>query len=115
MPPPSGGPSATGMQRPADRRFAAPEWRSQPYFQYLVQSYLLTGRWLMEVVESSKLEPHTKRKLEFCARQLVDAMSPANFPWSNPEALKLANETGGESLARGMQHLSSSPADVRIA
>src|SRR6185436_7833306 len=30
----------------ADRRFRAPEWRNQPYFDYLAQSYLLTGQWL---------------------------------------------------------------------
>jgi len=98
-----------------DRRFAAPEWRSQPYYQYLVQSYLLTGRWLMEVVEGAQLEPHIKRKLEFFTRQLVDAMSPANFPWSNPEALKLAADTGGESLARGMQHLTADAAKGMIS
>jgi polyhydroxyalkanoate synthase len=92
---------------PADRRFRAPEWRKQPYFEYLAQSYLLTGQWLREVVDNSKLEPHTKRKLEFFTRQFVDAMSPANFPWSNPEALQLAAETDGDSVARGLRNLAA--------
>ncbi len=86
-----------------------------PTIQYLVQSYLLTGQWLMEVVEGARLEPHIKRKLEFFTRQLVDAMSPANFPWSNPEALKLAADTSGESLARGMQHLAADVAKGMIS
>ena len=92
---------------PADRRFRAPEWKTQPYFEYVAQSYLLAGQWLREVVDNAQLEPHTKKKLEFFARQFIDAMSPANYPWTNPEALKLAAETEGESLTRGMRNLAA--------
>jgi polyhydroxyalkanoate synthase len=38
---------------------------------------------------------------------MIDAMSPANFPWTNPEALKLAFDTRGDSLAQGLKHLAS--------
>jgi polyhydroxyalkanoate synthase len=92
---------------PADRRFRAPEWKAQPFFDYTAQSYLLAGQWLREVVDTAKLEPHAKRKLEFFMRQFVDAMSPANFAWSNPEALRLAAETAGESVNRGMRNLAA--------
>ena len=92
---------------PADRRFRAPEWREAPYFEYLAQSYLLTTQWLREVVDAVKLEPQAKRKLEFLSRQIADAMSPANFPWSNPEALKLASATEGESVAKGLRNLAA--------
>ena len=104
--PQPGQPSAAAAD-PPDRRFRAEEWRNQPYFDYLAQSYLLTGRWLREIVDTAKLEPRSKRKLEFFTRQFVDAMSPANFAWSNPEALKLAAETEGESLARGLRNLAA--------
>ena len=105
---PAGAGEAEAKAAPArDRRFSSPEWREHAYFQYLARSYLLSGEWLMELVASTKLEPHTKRKLEFFSRQLIDAVSPANFPWSNPEALKLASDSGGESLARGLQHLAA--------
>jgi len=100
-PQPSIGPEA------ADRRFRAPEWRKQPYFDYLAQSYLLTGQWLREIVEGTRLEPHSKKKLDFFTRQFIDAMSPANFPWSNPEALKLAAETDGESVRQGLHNLAA--------
>jgi poly[(R)-3-hydroxyalkanoate] polymerase subunit PhaC len=101
-------PDATAVEpEPADRRFRAQEWHSHPYFEYLTRSYLLTGEWLREAVDASKLEPQTKRKLLFFTRQFVDAMSPANYPWSNPEALKLAAETDGGSLAQGMRNLAA--------
>jgi polyhydroxyalkanoate synthase len=89
-----------------DRRFRAPEWR-QPYFQLLAQLYLLRSQWLEELVETAPLESHAKRKLRFFVRQAVDAMSPANFLWSNPESLKLAFESKGESLARGLRNLTA--------
>src|SRR6185436_851796 len=91
----------------ADRRFRAPEWRNQPYFDYLAQSYLLTGQWLREIVDGARLEPQSRKKLDFFTRQFIDAMSPANFPWSNPEALKLAAETDGDSVTRGMRNLAA--------
>ena len=92
---------------PADRRFRAADWKTQPFFDYTAQSYLLAGQWLRELIDAARLEPHAKRKLEFFTRQYVDAMSPANFPWSNPEALKLAAETEGESVKRGMLNLAA--------
>jgi polyhydroxyalkanoate synthase len=87
-----------------DRRFRAPEWQ-QPYFNFLAQSYLLNARALIDLVEAAQLDPQGKRKLSFYVRQYIDAISPANFPWSNPEALKLAAETQGESFTRGLRNL----------
>lgn len=87
-----------------DRRFRAPEWQ-QPFFSFIAQSYLLNARWLTEVLGAAQLEPAAKKKLAFYTRQYIDAISPANFPWSNPEALKLAAETQGESLTRGLRNL----------
>jgi len=88
----------------SDRRFNAPEWR-EPYFNNLAQSYLLTAGWVRQLVDTARLEPHAKKKLAFFAQQMVDALSPANYAWSNPEALKLAAQTQGESIARGMRNL----------
>lgn len=101
---PTAKPGAAPTPAPSDRRFRAPEWQ-EPYFNYLAQSYLLTARWVNEIVDMARLEPHAKKKTAFFARQWLDAMSPANFPWSNPEALKLAAETQGDSLAQGLKNL----------
>lgn len=102
----NGAPGSPPPPPPADRRFRAPEWR-EPYFNYLAQSYLLTSRWLEELTDAAQLEAHAKRKLGFYTRQLIDALSPANFPWSNPEAIKLAAATEGASLRQGLQNLAA--------
>jgi len=89
-----------------DRRFAAPEWKL-PYFRYLAQSYLLATGWLDDTVSRSRLEPAAQRRLQFIVRQFADAMCPANFAWSNPEALKRAAETEGASLVQGLRNLTA--------
>ncbi len=88
-----------------DRRFSSAEWRTNPWFDYLRQSYLINSRFLTEWVEALKAEPLAKERLRFLTRQFADAMSPANFTATNPEALKLALETKGESLTRGVRQL----------
>ena len=46
-----------------------------------------------------------KHKLRFFTRQFIDSMSPANFAATNPEALKLAFESKGESMRAGFANL----------
>jgi polyhydroxyalkanoate synthase subunit PhaC len=88
-----------------DRRFSGAEWSDMPLFDYIKQSYLLASNWLVGAVEKSDLDPDAKRKMLFFARQYVDAMSPSNFLATNPEVLKLAVESNGESLANGLKNL----------
>ena len=90
---------------PGDRRFAAREWRENPYYDYLRQSYLLAARYFQELVEHAELEAGAKERARFAARQWVDAMCPANFPATNPDAMRQALETKGESLTRGLANL----------
>jgi polyhydroxyalkanoate synthase len=98
----------------SDNRFEAPEWRL-PYFQYLQQAYLLNARFLLQLGDLADLEPKAKRRLQFQLRQLADAMSPNNYATTNPEVIKLAAQTGGESLAQGMKLLAGPAPRGRIS
>jgi len=89
----------------ADKRFAGREWRNSPYYDYMRQVYQLNSRFIKELVDSAELAAPAKEKLRFYTRQLIDAMSPANFAATNPEALQIALETKGESLHTGVRHL----------
>jgi polyhydroxyalkanoate synthase len=88
-----------------DRRFASAEWRDSPWFDYVRRSYLINARFLADCIEALDLEPPAKERLRFAARQWIDAMSPANFAATNPDAIKLALETKGESLSKGVLNL----------
>jgi polyhydroxyalkanoate synthase len=88
-----------------DKRFAGHEWRDSGYHDYLRQVYLLNSRFLNDLVETAELDEPAKHRLRFYTRQLIDAMSPANFAATNPEALQLALATKGESLHAGIRHL----------
>ena len=90
---------------PSDHRFAAREWRENPYYAYLKQSYLLATRHLTELTESLELDAGAKERLRFQVKQWCDAMCPANFAATNPAVLKRAQETRGESLTRGLANL----------
>ncbi len=99
----------------ADRRFHAPEWQQLPYFDYVKQAYLINSRWLAELVETAQLAPAAKNKLRFFTRQMIDAAAPTNFAPTNPEVIKLAAATNGESLARGLEHLRADIEKGRIS
>ncbi len=95
----------TARAETSDRRFAAKEWRDNPYYNYLKQSYLLAGEFLAQLVEGAELEGQAKERLRFTVKQWVDAMSPANFAATNPEVLRHAQESRGDSLSRGLANL----------
>ncbi len=98
-----------------DRRFAAAEWRDNPYYDYLKQSYLLAARFIHGLVDAAEVDARTKHRLRFFARQFVEMMSPANYAATNPEALKAALDSKGETLARGVRNLIGDAEKGRIS
>jgi polyhydroxyalkanoate synthase len=84
-----------------DRMFNGTEWRDNSLYRLLRQCYLLNARYCVEMVEALDLDEKEKHRLRFFTRQFVEAMSPTNFVATNPEAIKLATETEGQSLTTG--------------
>jgi polyhydroxyalkanoate synthase len=91
---------------PRDKRFADPEWRSNQFFDFLMQAYLLTTKWANDLVrEAEGLDPHTRKKAEFYVQQITNAIAPSNFVLTNPEVLRETLASSGDNLVRGMQML----------
>jgi polyhydroxyalkanoate synthase len=91
---------------PRDKRFADPEWRSNQFFDFVMQLYLLTTQWAHDLVRNAEgLDPHTRKKAEFYVNQITNALSPSNFVLTNPEVLRETIASNGGNLARGMQML----------
>jgi polyhydroxyalkanoate synthase len=94
-----------------DRRFKDPAWSEEPVFDYLKQAYLLTARRAMELVEGSDLDEAMRTKVEFFTQQYLNALSPANFAFTNPEAIRKAIDSGSLSLLTGLANLLADAAE----
>ncbi|WP_294258008.1 class I poly(R)-hydroxyalkanoic acid synthase [Propionivibrio sp.] len=91
---------------PADRRFASPEWRSSPVFDYIRYAYLLNSQCIRDLVELFPAsDERTKDRARFLARQFIDALSPANFAATNPEFIRRALDTQGQCITDGITNL----------
>lgn len=89
-----------------DRRFSAPQWRQDPFFDMISQSYLLVADYMMRLVDTVDGVPaKQKAQIRFATKGLVDAMSPGNFPFTNPLVLEKIQESNGENLVKGLKNL----------
>jgi polyhydroxyalkanoate synthase len=89
----------------ADRRFNDDAWSHSPYYDLLRKSYLSSSRQLSEFVDQAQVDERSRLQLRFYARQFIDAMSPSNFPATNPDVIRTAIRTRAGSLASGMQNM----------
>jgi polyhydroxyalkanoate synthase len=91
---------------PRDKRFKDPEWKSNQFFDFLMQLYLLTTRWAQDLVHDAEgVDPHTRKKAEFYMQQITNAIAPSNFVLTNPEVLRETLSSSGQNLVRGMTML----------
>ena len=91
---------------PGDKRFSAPDWQRNAAFDGLKQTYLLSATALLKyAAEIDGLDRAQQRKLQFYLRQFVDAISPTNSLFTNPQVIHETIESGGQNLQKGTQHL----------
>ena len=95
----------TDVRPQGDRRFAGDAWASNPMAAYAAAVYLLNARTLMAMAEAVEGDAKTRARVRFAVQQWIDASAPSNFLVFNAEAQKLAIETQGESIAKGVANL----------
>lgn len=96
----------TKAEEKKDRRFSAPEWRENPLFDQIRQTYLaLSDKMLGTVEQIEGVDDETRARLRFATRNFVDSMSPSNFALTNPQVLKKTIETRGENLLTGLANM----------
>ena len=96
---------ATGRSQRApakgDRRFADPAYERNWLLHRLMQSYLAVGETVDGVISDAQLDWQSERQARFAADNVLDALAPTNFPWSNPAVLRAIVDEGGANLLRG--------------
>jgi polyhydroxyalkanoate synthase len=98
-----------------DRRFSAPEWQANPMSAFSAASYLLNAEFLTTMADAVEAPPKEQQKIRFAVQQMVDAMSPANFLATNPEAQQKLIDTKGESLSKGLANMLADMQKGRIS
>jgi polyhydroxyalkanoate synthase subunit PhaC len=91
---------------PGDARFHHPEWTSNPFFDFCKQAYLISTNWADDMVrETEGVDDLTRRRAQFYLNQITSALSPSNFPLTNPEVVRATLTSNGENLLKGMTQL----------
>jgi polyhydroxyalkanoate synthase len=101
--------AATGRSQlvPAggDHRFIDPAWQENWLLRELLQTYLAVGETVDGLIDEAAVDWHTERQARLAAGNVMDALAPTNFPWSNPAVLREIVNTGGANLAKGLRRL----------
>jgi polyhydroxyalkanoate synthase len=90
---------------PGDNRFKDPDWSNTQIFDFWKQSYLITSRWAEDLTRNTEgIDEKTRKKALFYLNQMLAALSPSNFPLTNPEVVRTTLQTNAENLVQGMSH-----------
>lgn len=90
--------------KPFDHRFDHPDWHRLP-FRMWQQGFLAAQDWWDHATTPLRgLRPEDADRVRFMARQMLDTVSPSNFPALNPEILGTTVATGGRNLTDGATH-----------
>lgn len=88
-----------------DARFADPIWTEYPTWDLSKEWYLAFTRNMQDMLyDTPGLSGKERRRAAFWWRNLLNAMAPTNFLWTNPVAMRKAVESNGESLSKGLQN-----------
>jgi polyhydroxyalkanoate synthase len=88
-----------------DRRFKSEAWQN-PVFDWIRQSYLLIADQMLKQVDALEaLDPKQREQFRFAMQGVIDAMSPSNFAFTNPDVIQKTIETRGENLLKGLSNM----------
>ncbi|WP_346346589.1 PHA/PHB synthase family protein [Thetidibacter halocola] len=102
----TGAPAGTRPFAPKanDSRFDDAGWEKPP-FALWQQGFLAAEDWWDYATgEIRGMRSKTAQRVNFMAGQMLDVLSPSNFPATNPEILRRTAETGGQNLVEGARH-----------
>jgi polyhydroxyalkanoate synthase len=88
-----------------DRRFSDPAWATNWLLRRVLQGYLAVGQTVDGLISDARVDWRAERRARLAAGNVLDALAPTNFPWSNPAVIKETVNTGGANLVRGARRL----------
>jgi polyhydroxyalkanoate synthase len=91
---------------PKDKRYAHPQWSTNPVLRRLVQAHIAAGGTATELVEDAELNWADHERVLFAVGNVIDALAPSNS-LLNPVAWRAAIDSRGASVVRGTRRLVS--------
>ena len=91
-------------RRSADPRFKSESWNYFPWRSYADNFLMAEDWWRVATTDIPGLADEDERAVSFSARQVMDAMCPANFPGTNPDLTFKTLGSGGANLLQGAQN-----------
>lgn len=89
-----------------DKRFATEAWAQHPYFLMISQHYLLLKTHVGGFFDSIEFaDAEELKRIRFLCNQLLDALSPEHFLWSNPQLVKDTIQSQGKNILRGFHNM----------
>jgi polyhydroxyalkanoate synthase len=86
-----------------DSRFTSVAWQSLPY-GWLKTAYQAQERLIQKALSVDGVSHHHQQMLEIMSRQWIDALSPSNWPLTNPDFWSKTQESGGQNWIKGWHH-----------
>ena len=82
-----------------------PKLEELPHFGWIQEYYKLYAEFLQESIQKTpNVSDRTKDKARFWTEQMVSAISPNNYFWTNPGAIREFIDTEGKSLVNGFEN-----------
>lgn len=85
----------------SDKRFADVAWTENGLFRRLMQTHVAVEQAVNELLDEADLSWRADRQARYIVSNLFAAISPTNFPLTNPAVLKRAIDTGGQNFVAG--------------
>jgi polyhydroxyalkanoate synthase len=94
---------AVGPASTVERRMSGEAWQKWP-FKVLAQAHQTSKDWWTEAtIGIDGVRGDHEMVIHAVAEQILDMMSPANFPLTNPEVLQETRKERGKNLYRGLK------------
>ncbi len=101
---PAPGTEAPFAPKAYDNRFNHPGWQKAPFSNWQPGFLAVQDWWDHATDQLRGLRPEDANRTRFMMRQMLDMVSPSNFPWLNPEIIEETVKTQGKNLGEGAAH-----------
>ena len=89
---------------PKDKRFKDQAWQFNPFMRAGMQYYLAVQKGMANWLEDLELDELERDRARFISNIIIDSVAPTNTLIGNPTAQKVAIDSGGLSLIKGLKN-----------